>query len=211
MPEPGRLDEIRARHQRDDQMRELAGFNLQKHTDRARLLDEVTRLTEERDRLAESLAIAGMDRVAQYERANDAWAEVARLTQRDHAHLTVHREIEQILGKVLGYPWFKDDQKNFPGATEADGVCVGEHVPETIAEAAASEIVRLRAEVDELTFKNDNGHSRKMSPTQWMGFWRERCYAAEAEAMKLRARITELENPTPRRLPVMPFRFHFGP
>lgn len=42
-------------------------------------------------------------------------------------------EIEQTCGKVLGYPWFKDDQKNFPGATEKDGVCVGEHVAATIA------------------------------------------------------------------------------
>jgi len=42
-------------------------------------------------------------------------------------------EIEQTCGKVLDYPWFKDDQKNFPGATEKDGVCVGEHVAETIA------------------------------------------------------------------------------
>ncbi len=42
-------------------------------------------------------------------------------------------EIEQTCGKVLDYPWFKDDQKNFPGATEKDGVCVGDHVAETIA------------------------------------------------------------------------------
>ena len=53
-------------------------------------------------------------------------------------------EVEQILGKVLGYPWYKDDQKNFPGATEDDGVCVGEHVPETLAEEAASRILELQ-------------------------------------------------------------------
>lgn len=41
-------------------------------------------------------------------------------------------EITQLCGKALGYPWFKDDQKNFPGATERDGVCVGEHVAVTI-------------------------------------------------------------------------------
>ena len=53
----------------------------------------------------------------------------------------------QILGKALGYPWYKDDQKNFPGATEADGVCVGEHTAETIAGKAATvikELVKLR-------------------------------------------------------------------
>lgn len=42
------------------------------------------------------------------------------------------RECEQIAGKALGYPWFKDDQKNFPGTTEADGVCVDDHVGDTI-------------------------------------------------------------------------------
>ena len=43
-----------------------------------------------------------------------------------------NQTIEQACGKVLGYPWFKDDQKNFPGSTEKDGVCVGDHVAETI-------------------------------------------------------------------------------
>ena len=48
-----------------------------------------------------------------------------------------NQEIEQTCGKVLGYPWFKDDQKNFPGATEKDGVCVGDHVGETIVSELA--------------------------------------------------------------------------
>lgn len=60
-------------------------------------------------------------------------------------------EIKQVLGKALGnYPWYKDDQKNFPGATDADGVCVGEHVAETIAEEAANVIVQLKEQRDEL-------------------------------------------------------------
>ena len=33
--------------------------------------------------------------------------------------------VEQEVGKTLGFPWYKDDQKNFPGATEEHGVCVG--------------------------------------------------------------------------------------
>ena len=49
-------------------------------------------------------------------------------------------EIEQILGKALGYPWYKDDQKNFPGATEKDGVCVGEHTAVTLAMEAADKL-----------------------------------------------------------------------
>lgn len=53
-------------------------------------------------------------------------------------------EIQQILGAALGYPRFVDDQANFPGATEDDGVCVGDHVGVTLAMEAAEEIERLR-------------------------------------------------------------------
>lgn len=54
------------------------------------------------------------------------------------------REVEQVLGKALGYPWYKDDQRNFPGATGAEGVCVGEHVPGTIAAEAARALTEAR-------------------------------------------------------------------
>lgn len=60
-----------------------------------------------------------------------------------------NEEICQTLGKVLGYPWFKDDLKNFPDATEETGVCVGDHVAETIAEEAAEHIVKLQRKYDE--------------------------------------------------------------
>src|SRR5688572_5902717 len=53
-------------------------------------------------------------------------------------------EICQILGKALGYPWFKDDQANFPGATEEHGVCVGDEVAESLAMAAAGQLERLQ-------------------------------------------------------------------
>lgn len=56
-------------------------------------------------------------------------------------------EIEQVLGKVLGYPWYKDDPENFPDATEADGVFVGEHVPASIAAEAATKIKALQAKL----------------------------------------------------------------
>src|ERR1700686_5062311 len=49
-------------------------------------------------------------------------------------------EVEQVLGKALGYPKYSDDQKNFPGTTEKDGVCVGEHVPESLLDEAAKQI-----------------------------------------------------------------------
>lgn len=67
--------------------------------------------------------------------------EIARLKD---AGSKAFNEVEQALGKVLGYPWYKDDQKNFPGATEADGVCVGDHVAQSIAMEAAHKIERLR-------------------------------------------------------------------
>ena len=52
-------------------------------------------------------------------------------------------EIKQILGKALGYPWFKNDPRNFPNATEADGVCVGDHVAVTLAMEASDRIKKL--------------------------------------------------------------------
>lgn len=57
---------------------------------------------------------------------------------------------EQIAGKALGYPWYKDDQKNFPGATEADGVCIGEHVGDTIVAELATAYSNLALERDGL-------------------------------------------------------------
>lgn len=47
------------------------------------------------------------------------------------------REIEQILGRALGYPRYCDDKDNFPDATEQDGVCVGDHTAVTLAQEAA--------------------------------------------------------------------------
>jgi hypothetical protein len=52
-------------------------------------------------------------------------------------------EAEQVLGKALGYPWYKDDQTNFTGCTEADGVCTGEHTLVTLAMEASRYIKEL--------------------------------------------------------------------
>ncbi len=52
--------------------------------------------------------------------------------------------IQQSLGTALGYPRYCDDLVNFPDATPADGVCVGDHVAETLAAEAAREIERMR-------------------------------------------------------------------
>jgi hypothetical protein len=73
-----------------------------------------------------------------------------RLTRLREACSQENDEVCQLLGKVLGYPWFKDDQANFPGATEADGVCVGDNVAVTMAMQAAHKIEFLQAEVEVL-------------------------------------------------------------
>ena len=59
-------------------------------------------------------------------------------------------EIQQILGKALGFPRYVDDQKNFPGATEKDGVCVGEHVAATLAMQIAGEHARMKKALEEI-------------------------------------------------------------
>jgi hypothetical protein len=59
-------------------------------------------------------------------------------------------EICQTLGKALGYPWYKDDQKNFPGATEEHGVCVGDHVAESLAMEAAAGLVDYKVLLKQL-------------------------------------------------------------
>lgn len=66
-------------------------------------------------------------------------------------------EIEQILGKALGYPRYCDDQENFPDATEADGVCTGDHTAVTLAMEAAARIEELKEQL------GDRGHWDRIS------------------------------------------------
>ncbi len=74
----------------------------------------------------------------------------ARVKVLEHACSKQNDEVCQTLGKSLGFLWFKDDQKNFPGATKENGVCVGEHVAESIAESASKRIRVLEGERAEL-------------------------------------------------------------
>lgn len=67
----------------------------------------------------------------------------------------------QSLGKALGYPWFKDDQQNFPGSTSDNGVCVGDHVAESLADEAARTITRLRV------FRNSVVRYVNETPAHW--------------------------------------------
>lgn len=68
-------------------------------------------------------------------------AENARLRKACRAQ---EHEISQTLGRALGYPRYVDDPATFPGATEADGVCTGDHVAETLALQAAEQIERAK-------------------------------------------------------------------
>lgn len=57
-------------------------------------------------------------------------------------------KIKQILGKALGYPYYIEDPKTFPNATEADGVCVGIETPWSLAMLAADKIKELEEKVE---------------------------------------------------------------
>jgi hypothetical protein len=95
--------------------------------------------------------------------AQEEWSEERRLRISQEAEVARLRdalskqddEISQTLGKALGYPWFKDDQKSFPGATEDNGVCVGDEVAETLAIAAVLQLEALRRRVSDLERERD--------------------------------------------------------
>lgn len=79
-------------------------------------------------------------------------------------------EIEQILGKALGFPYYKDDPKNFPTATEADGVCVGDHTAWSLAMCAADKI----KELEERNKKLSKRHPTKEEALAQYNFIKER-------------------------------------
>lgn len=74
----------------------------------------------------------------------------ARLSHITDGFRREQNDIEQTCGKVLGYPRYCDDQKNFPGATEKDGVCVGDHVAASIAAELANRYRVLLARCNQL-------------------------------------------------------------
>jgi hypothetical protein len=73
---------------------------------------------------------------------------IDNLREKETKMLKELREIEQILGAALGFPWFKDDQKNFPNATESDGVCIGDHTAWSLALMAADKIKALEEKIN---------------------------------------------------------------
>ena len=101
----------------------------------------------QRDRLDERLGKRKRERVNQEELyAPHMEEDNDRQTKDKKAILALikeSQEIEQILGKALRYPWYKDDPKNFPNATEADGVCVAPNTAASLAMEAADMIKNL--------------------------------------------------------------------
>lgn len=68
-------------------------------------------------------------------------------------------EIEQVLGKALGYP------EAYPDVSDVDdgSVCVGEHIIETLAAEAAKKIIALKDENQKLKEEVE----RLRSMTEW--------------------------------------------
>lgn len=104
--------------------------------------DEATR-----QRLADAprrlVADGGPMRVKVFVDEQDLQSALAEIDRLRRGIVHQNNAIEQTLGRALGYPWYKDDPENFPDATEDDGVCVGDHVAETLAMEAAAKIDRL--------------------------------------------------------------------
>ena len=92
-------------------------------------------------------------------------------------------EIEQTCGKVLDYPWYKNDQKNFPGSTEVDGVCVGEHIAETIASELARKYTGLEKRIKRLEEAGDAMLNAWLMPEDSMEYCDWVALSADAKAM----------------------------
>jgi hypothetical protein len=116
----------------------------------ARLIAERDALTAELTRLKAVEADYDYHEREMIELEEDNARLTARVAKLEWACSATQHDIQQTLGKALNYPWYKDDQKNFPNATEADGVCVGDHVAESLADETVTKITALRAEVEKL-------------------------------------------------------------
>lgn len=80
----------------------------------------------------------------------EAEAEAERLVHQRDGYKYHLDTCEQLAGRALNYPRCADDQVNFPGATDADGVCTGDHVGDTIVAELATDHSRLKAEIEQL-------------------------------------------------------------
>lgn len=115
---------------------------------------EVTRLDNENQRLKHQIASQELALKHWRKRVDEQSAtlrtERERRERAESAYFSTVATVDQTLGRALGYPRYCDDQKNFPGTTDADGVCTGDHVAETLASEAAKRIEQHAREVERL-------------------------------------------------------------
>ena len=131
---------------------------------------------------------ADLHRPADDYTANKGWRDAQKLLLDTRWHrveakrlliacFKMNKEVCDILGRVLGYPWYKDDKENFPDATEADGICVGGNVAESLAEEAAIELTKAKVEIKRLyCLAKDILEKRPLDYNSWM--WYERAQIA---------------------------------
>jgi hypothetical protein len=81
------------------------------------------------------------------------------------AYATTCHQVEQTLGKALRYPEYGPEM--FTDGVPDGSVCVADHTPESIAAAAAGEIERLRALIDNILDHSAFTHAQIVE-------WRER-------------------------------------
>lgn len=91
----------------------------------------------------------------------------AKVEKSERAYYTTANDIEQSLGNALGYPKYRDDPENFPEATD-DSVCVGDHVPESLASEAAAKITSQNATITRLRGLIE-GMTCELSCCSWSG------------------------------------------
>ena len=103
-----------------------------------------TRIAAMRDARDNALAYLASAEIVALQ-APDLVAEIRRLR-------AALREIEQVLGKALGYPLYGPEM--FPDGVPDGSVCVGDHVPESLADEAAARIGALTRERDEARAEN---------------------------------------------------------
>ena len=105
------------------------------------------------------------------------------------AAIRQNHEIAQILGRALGYPRYCDDQKNFPGTTDADGVCVGDHTAESLAAEVADKIDRLEHYRDRARSQRNEALEQLEIERRHCAEWREMFYDVGSRIEKLRAQV----------------------
>lgn len=114
----------------------------------------------------------------------DKNAELARLRAACQKN---DNDIEQILGRALGYPRYCDDQINFPGSTDADGVCVGDQVAASLAMQASDLVAQLRAALAEAERERDEALLNLSKQTEYAEILAEKSHNMEVQRDEARA------------------------